>query len=299
MLRRLLLALVCLSFTVPSARSAGGSFDSDGVRISYSVEGAGEPVVLVHGFSVNGALQWTVPGITKALARDHMVIVMDCRGHGLSGKPHDPGKYGVEMVEDIVRLLDHLKIPKAHVVGYSMGGFIALKLAALHPDRVLTVTTGGAGWSAKTNTGFLDDLIVALEQGKGISPLLIALTPKGQPKPTEEQLRGANQMVTLFNDSKALAALLRGRKGGELTEAELKGIRVPVLAIVGEVDPLRDGVDAMQGRVPDLKTVVVPGADHMNAFAQPGFIRALRDFLAKHTRAGDKAAADAAAGARP
>src|SRR5260370_26191796 len=121
-------------------------FDSRGVKIHYTIHGKGEPVLLIHGFTVTYAIQWVYPGIASALTKNYQVIGFDCRGHGQSGKPHDAKMYGTEMVEDAVRLLDHLKIKKAHLVGYSMGGFIALKLAATHPDRVLSVTTGGAGW---------------------------------------------------------------------------------------------------------------------------------------------------------
>src|SRR5881397_2402529 len=94
-------------------------FDSNGVKIRYTVEGQGEPVLLIHGFTADIEKQWGQPGVLKALAKDHRVIALDNRGHGKSGKPHDAKMYGKEMVEDAVRLLDHLKIAKAHVVGYS------------------------------------------------------------------------------------------------------------------------------------------------------------------------------------
>src|SRR5438552_1973382 len=103
-------------------------FDSKGVRIHYVIEGQGEPVLLVHGFAANIQLQWGLPGVLKTLAKDYQVIAIDCRGHGGSGKPHDPAMYGIEVVEDLVRLLDHLDIRRAHVVGYSLGAFITLKL---------------------------------------------------------------------------------------------------------------------------------------------------------------------------
>src|SRR5437868_8532253 len=92
---------------------AGGAqelyFDSKGVKIRYTDQGKGEPVLLIHGFGANAEVQWALPGILKDLAKDYRVIAYDNRGHGKSGKPHDPKKYGMEMVEDAVRLLDHLK----------------------------------------------------------------------------------------------------------------------------------------------------------------------------------------------
>src|SRR5258708_36291477 len=112
-------------------------FDSNGVKIHYNVFGKGEPVLLIHGFTVNIQKQWGAPGIIKELSKDYQVIALDNRGHGLSDKPHGPEKYGKEMAEDAIRLLDHLKIKKAHVVGYSMGAMITNYLVVSHPDRIL------------------------------------------------------------------------------------------------------------------------------------------------------------------
>ena len=269
---------------VPRAAAADQSFESNGVAIHYSVEGKGEPVLLIHGFAANRSLQWGFPGIIKCLAQHYQVIAFDCRGHGLSGKPRIPSQYGLEMVGDAVRLLNHLGIKKAHVVGYSMGGFLALKLAVLHPDRVLTLITGGAGWSERTDGSFMDELASSLEKGKGISPLLIALTPPGRPKPTEDQLKFINEMFLAFNDGRALAALVRGRKGLELSEVDLNQIKAPILAIVGSLDPFKAGVDALKAHLPETRVLVIPGADHMNAFRKPEFLRGIEQFLAEHDR---------------
>jgi pimeloyl-ACP methyl ester carboxylesterase len=75
-----------------------------------------------------------------------MVIALDLRGHGASDKPRDPAEYGTPFVADLVRLLDHLGIERAHIVGYSMGAVITLKLLTVHPDRVASAVLGGAGW---------------------------------------------------------------------------------------------------------------------------------------------------------
>ena len=144
--RRIILGLTCwLVLLSCSVRAEEGYFDSNGVKIHYIVEGHGEPVLLIHGFTANIQFQWALPGVIKALSPDYQVIAYDNRGHGKSDKPHDPKKYGVEMVEDAVRLLDHLKIKDAHVVGYSMAAMITSKLMATHPERVRTATLGGSG----------------------------------------------------------------------------------------------------------------------------------------------------------
>jgi pimeloyl-ACP methyl ester carboxylesterase len=92
------------------------------------IEGKGEPVVLIHGLYSNAQMNWRGPGIIKALARNHQLIALDVRGHGGSGKPKEEDACGVEMGEDVIRLLDHLKIQKGHSVDYSMGGMITMKL---------------------------------------------------------------------------------------------------------------------------------------------------------------------------
>jgi pimeloyl-ACP methyl ester carboxylesterase len=89
---------------VPCLRAQDKFFDSNGVKIRYTDQGQGEPVLLSHGFGVNADIQWGPPGEVEALAKDYRVIAYDNCGHGKSGKPHDPKKYGDEMVEDAVSL---------------------------------------------------------------------------------------------------------------------------------------------------------------------------------------------------
>jgi pimeloyl-ACP methyl ester carboxylesterase len=257
-------------------------FDSNGVKIHYAVTGQGDPVLLIHGFTMDGKRQWGDTGIVEALAKDYRVITLDCRGHGKSGKPHDPEKYGLQMAEDAVRLLDHLKIQKAHVAGYSMGAFVTLKLVTAHPDRVLTATLGGAGWSTEQDDAFRIKLAESLEEGKGLGPLVERLTPAGRPKPTEEQIRVINQMLLSVNDAKALAAVLRGWKTLRVPEADLRKNQVPTLALIGELDPLKVGVDALKGRMPNITIEVISDADHITAIRRPEFLAGLKQFLAKH-----------------
>src|SRR5947209_9838012 len=92
--------------TVCTARAEDQFFDSNGVKIRYVVEGSGEPVLLIHGFTVDLDRQWRAPGLIAALTKDHKVIAYDNRGHGKSDKPHEAKQYGLEMIEDAVRLLD-------------------------------------------------------------------------------------------------------------------------------------------------------------------------------------------------
>ncbi len=285
---RLGIALLC-GLVVASRLGAGekekGSFDSKGVKVHYAIEGKGEPVLLIHGFAATTQFQWELPGIVRALAKDHRVIAMDVRGHGQSDKPTDPKQYGAEMAEDAVRLLDHLKIDKAHVVGYSMGALITGKLMALHPDRLLSATLGGAGVipAGTKLPPFVDELAESLEKGKGIGPLLIALTPPGKPKPPEFLIRQANLMFG-GERGKVLAAVVRSWKDLAVPKEKLKANKVPALAIVGTIDPLKQSVDLIKDDLANLKIVTIEGGDHISTFSNPKFVEVLRKFLAENAR---------------
>lgn len=258
-------------------------FDSQGVRIHYRVEGRGEPVLMIHGFAANIPAQWDLPGVTSALAPSYHLIALDNRGHGRSAKPHDPQKYGMEMVDDAIRLLDHLKVKKAHVVGYSMGAMIAGKLMVTHPERVLTLTLGGAGVARESSDRKLyEELSESLEKEKSIGPLLNRLTPAGRPKLTREQINTTNKLLQATNDVKALSAVVRSWKDLIVSDDVLRANKIPVLGLVGDRDPLRDWVEDLKGVLTNYQIVLVADSDHMNAFTKPAFSQAIKTFLAQH-----------------
>src|SRR4029453_17360193 len=118
------------------------SFDSNGIRIRYIEAGTGTPVILIHGYTRYLESNWINTGVLAALAKDHRVIAYDIPGHGKSGKPHESSAYR-DIQTDPIRLMDHLEIKRAHLVGYSMGGGIVARVAATHPDRLITAILGG------------------------------------------------------------------------------------------------------------------------------------------------------------
>src|SRR5512141_627649 len=123
------------------------SFQHDGVEIAYFDEGEGEPIVLVHGFASNKEVNWLQPGWVTTLTRaGRRAIALDNRGHGASSKLYDPAAYhSATMAEDVRALLDHLKLERADVMGYSMGARIVTFLTIDHPARVRSVVIGGMG----------------------------------------------------------------------------------------------------------------------------------------------------------
>ena len=258
-------------------------FDSDGVKLRYIVKGEGEPVVLIHGFTASIEMNWKGPGVLDALAQDYQVIAFDNRGHGKSGKPHGGENYGKAMSEDIVRLLDHLTIEKAHIVGYSLGGIIALNFTVRHPERTISTVVGGQGYNPPDgpNGDLAIRIAESLEKGDGLRPLIELLTPADRPKPTEEQIKMTNNMLTAVNDVQALAGVMRGMSDLVVTPEQLKKNTIPTLGLVGSIDPLRVMTEAMRAAMANVKDVVVlDGADHMSAMSHPGFLKAIQDFLA-------------------
>jgi pimeloyl-ACP methyl ester carboxylesterase len=288
MLKRFLFALTAFAFLhfAVVARAADYSFDSAGVKIHYIVEGQGEPVILIHGYAASIVTNWGAPGVVKKLAENYQVIALDNRGHGQSDKPHDAAAYGPVMSEDVLRLMDHLKIKKAHIVGYSMGGFMTEELLMEHPNRFITATFGGAGWNDPKDTmqsTTLNVLADSLEQGKGIGPLIVALNPVGAPPPSPQMIEATNKMFMATADPLALAAVARGLATlPPVPESKIRANKIPALALIGEVDPMKAGVDRLDGVMPHLKIVVIPGANHLTAFANPLFISSLKEFLAAH-----------------
>jgi pimeloyl-ACP methyl ester carboxylesterase len=270
------------------------SFNSNGVRIHYVDEGAGEPVVLVHGYTNYVERNWIETGVLPNLAKNYRVIALDLRGHGESGKPHDPKAYGAELGLDVVRLLDHLKITRAHLVGYSLGGVIAAKLLTTNANRFITATlvaaSGRRSWTAESQRN-AEAAAVELEGGVPYRSLILATAPSDLPPPTEEAIRKASQELVAHNDPLAHAALTRAGREFLVTDSQMAAVQVPTLAIVGTADPAAAGVKSLKARWPALETVFVEGATHWGdrgILVRPEFTTSLRQFLAAHRQASTK-----------
>ena len=204
---------------------ADGFFNSAGVRIRYVEAGQGPPVVLIHGYIANADRHWVQTGVFENLAADHRVIALDCRGHGQSDKPTDPGAYGLEMANDVLRLLDHLKIRRAHVVGFSMGAFIVGRLVTTRPDRVASATFVGhhpiREWTAADESD-AEASARDLESDTPFRSLILAISPHDA-VPTEERIRTLSRELVAANNPKALAAYHRGLRALAVTDGALSG----------------------------------------------------------------------------
>jgi len=259
------------------------SFDSNGVRIRYTEQGTGAPVVLVHGYMGGIESSWIDNGVIANLAKDHHVIAFDHRGHGSSAKPHVADAYGTQMSEDIVRLLDHLKINQAHIVGYSMGGIIVAKLLTMHPDRFLTATLGATPFQVRVPA---DDEKRAAETERGsFRGFILNTWLADQPPPTEHIIRQRSEaLIAAGNDPVALAQVFRGYLDLAVSDAEMSEVRVPTQAVVGSADSFAVYAQHLKALLPSLKVTIVEGATHSGergALRRPEFVNAVREFIKK------------------
>jgi pimeloyl-ACP methyl ester carboxylesterase len=267
---------------VPAAEQPTGEryFDADGVRIRYLDRGSGEPVVLLHGFSLSAEMNWGPTGLLASIPREFRLIAVDLRGHGRSGKPSGPESYGRELMNDVVRLLDHLGIEQATLVGYSMGGAIALKLLTEQPERIRAAVLGGSGWRPPGTPppafllGWVDGLDAVAEGSGSVTEVLWR---PGWPDPTPEMRAGLDA-----NDAGALAAVLRSLGELPVSEEALRQSEVPVLAVVGEEDFVLPEVEALRAVRPDVSVVMLPGSNHATALFDPGLEAAVLRFLRGH-----------------
>ena len=277
-LTRALLAL-SLALLAPLARAEDRFFDSAGVRLRYVERGEGDAVVLIHGFSRDLELNWVSTGILEALAARHRVLALDCRGHGRSERPAAASAYGAEMVEDVARLLDHAGVGSAHVVGFSMGGRIAFKLAVTHPERVRSVVLLGIGsLDPSDDHGVVDRLALALERERTMRPLVDHIWPSDRPRPTAEELAGIDAACFERNDPLVLAAVARGFRGFDADPRQRARLRAPVLAIVGDDDPFRAEVERLDERVPAVEVEVLRGAAHTNLLRREELVEGIAAF---------------------
>ncbi|WP_395687250.1 alpha/beta fold hydrolase [Aestuariivirga sp.] len=244
------------------------NFSSCGVTIAYETAGDGPPVLLIHGFASTGRVNWWDTGWVKTLTGSgRRVITFDHRGHGASDKLYESALYSAAaMAEDARRLLDHLEIPVADVMGYSMGARVAALLAINHPDRLRRVVLAGLASRMITGVGGAEAIARALE-----APSRAAVADPGARafRVFAEQTK---------SDLKALAACIRASRQ-KITPEELATIRVPVLVVAGDKDDVAGDVPTLVSAIPGAAGMTLPGRNHMNAVGDSGFKQAVLAFL--------------------
>jgi pimeloyl-ACP methyl ester carboxylesterase len=244
-------------------------FRHDNVEIAFLDEGEGDPIVLVHGFASNAAVNWVQPGwFTFLKQAGRRVIALDNRGHGASTKLYDPAAYhSALMAADVAALLDHLGLGRADVMGYSMGARITAFLALQNPQRLRSAVFGGLGSRLVDGIGVPDDVAEALE-----APSLAAVSD-----PRARLFRGFAEQTK--SDLLALAACIRG-SSQTLTRAQIATIRVPALVALGSKDVIGGSAPELASLLPAGQALEIPGRDHMTAVGDKAFKQGVLGFLA-------------------
>ena len=243
-------------------------FDSDGVTIAYVDEGKGDPILLIHGFASNVATNWRdVHWLGTLTAAGRRAVAYDNRGHGQSEKLYDPSRYGAPtMAEDALRLLDHLEIGRADVMGYSMGARIATFLVLAHPERVRSLILAGTGIN----------LVRGLVGTGPIARALEAPRIEDVPNDTARSFRAFAEKTG--SDLAALAACLRGPRE-RISAEDLARIAAPTLVATGSEDVIAGSGEALRQLIPGAQLLDIEGRDHMKSVGDPRFKQGVLDFL--------------------
>ena len=254
--------------------------------LAYDLAGSGPPVVFLHGIGGNRQ-QWRDQ--LTALAPSFKAIAWDARGYGLSDDYTGPLAFG-DFSDDLVRLLDHLAIEWAHLVGLSMGARILLDFAPNHLDRIATLTLCDFfyGFDESLTEEKREEFIrlrkKPLEDGKSLSAMATAvveslLAPNAD-EPVRQRLIASIEALHVESYLKTLEATTRYNRG-----ANLAALKMPVQLIYGEHDRLTPpsiGANALK-QLSNAQLAVIPGAGHLTNIEKPTtFNQILTDFLGMH-----------------
>lgn len=254
--------LAAVSAFAQSALAEAYFTTSDGIKIRYVTAGAsGSWVVLIHGYSDNAERMWFRTGIAPALASRHRIVALDNRNHGKSDKPQ-PGGSG--RAQDVVELMDHLKIDRAHIHGYSMGGAMTGQLLAMIPQRFITAGFGGSGMqetdpALRARAQALDDALPKAE---------------GEDAAAMDRFRNRVAQARPANSPPAAATP---------PQVDLAHLNIPILAVNGSFDSPYAKTQRLWREVAVFENVILQGKTHLTAIssngAPPLYIDAMTRFI--------------------
>lgn len=252
-----LLGCICELATAQPVPLETGVVAGD-VPIYYQIYGSeiAPPVLFIHPFGTHFD-EARFEFLINFLA-DYKLIGFDVRGHGRSGKPAESGDYGLNLVADVDRLMDHLKLDDAHIIGASMGGIIGLKFASLHPGKVRSLTLLGQGLVPAENYQ------TWVQMGKAV---------------VDATERSAEQEATLH----IYSGLLTGYPPLLVTESEASLLNIPILIVIGEGDERLESARNLKKIYPATNLIVAPGFIHATILNEDSpFFLAIKGFMSKN-----------------
>jgi pimeloyl-ACP methyl ester carboxylesterase len=246
------------------------SFRNGAAEIAFLDEGAGESIVLIHGFASSKNVNWVYPGWVSELTKNgRRAIALDLRGHGESSKLHSADQYSIDiMAGDVAALMDHLNIVRVDMMGYSLGARITGWLAWRQPERLRSAIFGGLGIGLIKGGGPGENVAAALE-----APSIDDVTD-----PVGRTFRAFADQTR--SDRKALTACLRGSRE-LMSEAQVAAIRVPTLIAVGTRDEIAGSADELGKVIAGSQVLHIPNRDHMRAVGDKVYKAGVLEFLAR------------------
>lgn len=249
--------------TLPATNQSGYT-TINGAKIWYAVYGQGEPVILLHGGLANSNY-WG--NQVSALAKHYQVIVMDSRGHGRSSNNNTPYSYDT-MTEDVIGLMDFLKIKQAAIVGWSDGGIIGINMAIHHPERITKLFAFGAN-----------------SNPEGVQDPSSTQVFKTYVARAEEEYQQLSSTPKNYQDF-----LTQIQKMWEtqpnITQAQLNSIQIPTWIVDGDRDEgiKRENTEFMAAHIPHAGLLILPEVSHFAFLQDPEqFNRELLHFLGRYS----------------
>jgi pimeloyl-ACP methyl ester carboxylesterase len=251
------------------ANSPDQQFVSDGATLRYRDVGTGDPIIFIHGYT---ATLESMLAIANALPADHRKVALDVRGFGKSSKFGDASQFGQKMVDDVVRLMDHLKIQRAHLVGHSMGALIAANVASRYPDRVISASlVAGPFWGEPDISTESKRWTTELEAGKGLENFFAWLLPG-----TNAQMAASiSAGILKANDLPSLTESMRALPQMKITGIPRGGDKI--LLVAGTVDPLFPLSGSFAKQTPGSKLVEIAGANHVTVVTNAEAVKAMTE----------------------
>jgi pimeloyl-ACP methyl ester carboxylesterase len=251
---------------------------NQGLRIHHEVHGSGPPVVLLHGATVSFQFNYANLGWIELLnAAGFQVVGIDFRGHGHSDKPHAVASYGTaRLASDVFAVLDHLRIPRASLVAYSLGTAVAVHLMQASPgriDRAALIATGDGLVGHPPHTF-----------ASVIPPLALVLGRAEYPRDLPRHLAAYwNFVAAAGGDTSALLALCQAEYP-HVPEEEAGSISIPTLVVSGEHDKVLGRGPRLAGALGRGEYLEVEGADHFSLAADSQVKAAVAGFLRRGDR---------------
>jgi pimeloyl-ACP methyl ester carboxylesterase len=250
------------------------SFPSGALTLAYDdIAPPGAPagaVLLIHGYASNRVENWRRLGWYSAFERSgYRLIALDLRGHGESEKPHDPAAYGrAQMVGDVVALMDHLRLRRVSLMGYSLGAHLALQTALSVPQRLDHLILGGIGGR------LLADALPP--PGMTLAEALLSENPDDITDPIQ---KGFRRFAEAQGEDRLALAACAESLGPPVGRDALEGLSVATLIVAGARDGLAGDPAVLAAAIPHAKAVTLPACDHFSAIPHALFKAAVFDFL--------------------